>query len=316
MNKELIEKYRNNNLSEEELREFINEARNISSDEFVSALAEDMESFQPDLKTDYDAAGASVLASLKNTLFRKNRQSFSIYKSVSVAAAVLIPLLIFGNIYFYNEMRNTPDIATSITTDGNRLTSVELPDGSNVEINANSHLSYSSAYFKKDCRTIDFDGEGYFTIAKSEKRPFTIKAREMEVKVHGTTFNLQAYKDAPSATLCLVEGEVTMTSKKSGNSVDLSSNEMATLDYATGTIAVKSMEPNENSLAWKTGRLKFHNAKMSEVIRQIESNYSCQVVTNKKVLDEEYTGIIPLDDLHTALSILEEVYDTPFSFKK
>lgn len=316
MNKELIEKYRNNNLSEEELREFIKEARNVSPDEFTSALAEDMESFQPDLKTDSDAAGASVLASLKNTLFRKNRQSFSIYKSVSVAAAVLIPLLIFGNIYFYNEMRNTPDIATSITTDGNRLTSVGLPDGSNVEINANSHLSYSSVDFKKDRRTIDFEGEGYFTIAKSEQRPFTIKAREMEVTVHGTTFNLQAYKEAPSATLCLVEGEVTMTSKKSGNSVDLFPNEMATLDYATGTIAVRPMEPNENSLAWKAGRLKFHNAKMSEVIRQIESNYSCQVVTNKKVLDEEYTGIIPLDDLHTALSILEEVYDTPFSFKK
>ena len=316
MNKELIEKYRNNNLSEEELREFINEARNVSPDEFASALSEDMETFQPDLKTDSDAAGASVLASLKNILFRKSRRSFSVYKSVSVAAAVLIPLLIFGNIYFYNEMRNTPEIATSITTDGNRLTSVELPDGSNVEINANSHLSYSSVDFKKDCRTIDFEGEGYFSIAKSEKLPFMIKAREMEVKVHGTTFNLQAYKDAPSATLCLVEGEVTMTSKKSGNSVDLSPNEMATLDYATGTIAVKPMEPNENSLAWKTGRLKFHNAKMSEVIRQIESNYSCQVVTNKKVLDAEYTGIIPLDDLHTALSILEEVYDMPFSFKK
>ncbi|MDE7116122.1 MAG: FecR domain-containing protein, partial [Muribaculaceae bacterium] len=279
MNKELIEKYRNNNLSEKELREFINEARNVSPDEFASALAEDMESFQPDLKTDSDAAGASVLAALKNTLFSKNRQSLPIYKIASVAAAVLIPLLIFGNIYFYNEMRNTPDIATSITTDVNRLTSVELPDGSNVAINTNSHLSYSSADFKNDCRTIDFEGEGYFTIAKSEKRSFTIKAREMEVKVHGTTFNLQAYKDAPSATLCLVEGEVTMTSRKSGNSVDLSPNEMATLDYATGTIAVKPMEPNENSLAWKAGRLKFHNARMSEVIRQIESNYSCRVIT-------------------------------------
>lgn len=316
MNKSLIEKYRTNRLSPKELQEFEHWLKNADAPEVEKVIEEDMDCFNTDSDIDSDAVKQKVLDNLKLNLFPQRKSRFSLYKWTSIAAAILIPFLIFGNVYLYYRLSGTPDLPTTITTNSKRLATVELPDGSKVEINSNSRIDYSSSGFKKDMRTINFEGEGYFHIAKAKDAPFTINAEEMEVTVYGTEFNLRAYKDAPSAKLSLVDGSVTMTSKKSGDSVKLSPLETATLDYSTGTIAVTPMEPNENSLAWKTGKLRFDNTPLSEVVSQIEINYSCQIIYKKEIASEPYTGTIPMDDLYTALSILEEIYESPFSFKK
>lgn len=316
MKKTLIEKYRTNSLSKAELEEFLKWARTADSAEIEKLLQEDMDSFQSIPETAGDLKAQEVVGRrLRDVLFARQK-SKSVYKIACVAAAVIIPILIFGNVYLYNKSQSESTVPVSVMTDAKHLTTVELPDGSNVEINSESRLSYGAGNFQKDVRSIEFEGEGYFKIVKNKDCPFKVNSKELEVMVYGTEFNLQAYDDASAATLSLIDGSVKMTSKKTGENVTLEPNEVATLDYATGAIEVRAMAPNDNSLAWKTGRLRFTNAPVSEVIRQIETNYSCKVVADNKVYSEIYTGVIPLDDLHSALSILEEIYSTPFSYKK
>ena len=78
---------------------------------------------------------------------------------------------------------------------GNR-SEIMLPDGSLVKLNAGSEVVYSYDP-KKKTREVDFQGEGFFDVSKS-KDPFVIKvAGGLNVRVWGTSFNLQAYTDDP-----------------------------------------------------------------------------------------------------------------------
>ena len=53
---------------------------------------------------------------------------------------------------------------------------------------------------------MNFQGEGFFDVSKN-KIPFVIKMNNgLRLKVHGTSFNLQAYTDEKTVEASLVEG--------------------------------------------------------------------------------------------------------------
>ena len=77
--------------------------------------------------------------------------------------------------------------------------------GALVKLNAGSEVVYSYDP-KKKTREVDFQGEGFFDVSKS-KDPFVIKvAGGLNVRVWGTSFNLQAYADDPVIQASLVGG--------------------------------------------------------------------------------------------------------------
>ena len=68
----------------------------------------------------------------------------------------------------------------------------ELSDGSVIQLNSNSSLSYLSE-FEADERKVALKGEAFFEIAKDEKRPFIVDLQdELYVKVLGTSFNVKS----------------------------------------------------------------------------------------------------------------------------
>lgn len=57
------------------------------------------------------------------------------------------------------------------------------------------------------------EGEGYFEVARNEKLPFIVNAKEIDVKVLGTKFNVKAYSDEQEIAVTLAEGSVNMIDK-------------------------------------------------------------------------------------------------------
>lgn len=307
MDQTIIEKYRKNQLTEEELARFIEWVKTADEDEVHAIIDEDMNLFMPDLP--YPDKEREVKERLDYILNAEKPKSSIWRKVAAIAASLLIPILIFGNIYLYNKLTNTPSVSTAVATDSRRMTVVTLPDGSSIELNQDSRVSYESSDFTKDVRAIDFEGEGYFKIAKSETTPFKIKSADLEVTVHGTVFNLKAYPQAEDAKLALMEGSVSLASLKTGEVVKIAPNEEATLNYASGSISVKKLEEDNNATAWMTGKLRFNNAEMSEVILEIEEVYGCHLSLNRNLNGEHYTGVIPTDNILVAISILEKIYN-------
>ena len=85
---------------------------------------------------------------------------------------------------------------------------IRLPDGSAIWLNAASSLKYPVSFNDAKERKVELKGEGYFEVAKDKTKPFIVKTENQEVKVLGTHFNINAYKDESFIKTTLLEGKI------------------------------------------------------------------------------------------------------------
>ncbi|MBS1660853.1 MAG: FecR domain-containing protein, partial [Bacteroidetes bacterium] len=84
---------------------------------------------------------------------------------------------------------------------------VELPDGSEVWLNAASSIKYPTSFLKND-REVEITGEAFFQVKSSPSAPFIVKAPLTTITVLGTSFNVDAYSSDSTVETTLVNGAV------------------------------------------------------------------------------------------------------------
>lgn len=189
---------------------------------------------------------------------------------------------------------------------------VTLSDGTRVWLNAASSLSYPTVFNGKD-RSVSLNGEAYFEVAHNASQPFIVHTTDQEVKVLGTSFNVNCYKDEDRTMTTLVTGSVRLESKGAAKTLQLHPGEQAVLDKANFDVAVVDVSLYT---AWKDGDFRFKATPLREVLHQIERWYD---------LDVDYTGV-PEDikihasirrdkKLSTVLHALEKIGDLKFEVK-
>jgi transmembrane sensor len=109
-----------------------------------------------------------------------------------MAATIALILVSGAAVYFFISKNNDVHYQTI-----NNTLTVSLPDGSQVILNTNSELSYSSSFGKND-RRVKLVGEGFFNVQRDEQKPFVIDVNQTKVEVLGTSFDVQGYEDAKS----------------------------------------------------------------------------------------------------------------------
>ncbi|MCI7391301.1 FecR family protein, partial [Butyricimonas virosa] len=82
---------------------------------------------------------------------------------------------------------------------------IVLADGSQVWINSQSVLEFP-AYFVKGERRVRLKGEAYFEVSKDVEKPFIVEVENKEIRVLGTSFNVNDYDGKFVTTL--VTGKV------------------------------------------------------------------------------------------------------------
>lgn len=85
--------------------------------------------------------------------------------------------------------------------------SLVLPDGTKIYLNAGTSLRYPD-HFCGDSREIFLSGEAYLEVARDEEKPFIVRTSEVDIRVLGTVFNINAYPDGEYVRTTLVEGKV------------------------------------------------------------------------------------------------------------
>ena len=85
---------------------------------------------------------------------------------------------------------------------------MKLPDGSIVWLNADSKLSYSESFSRKN-RNVQLEGEGYFEVEHGE-HPFVVQTDSAQIKVLGTKFNVKNYGDENYIKVSLLEGSIVL----------------------------------------------------------------------------------------------------------
>ncbi len=236
--------------------------------------------------------------------FRKTKktQSLRFIRTISqyVAAAIVLfsmgmivqHLLISKNITHFTDTR--------IEVPAGQMSKVILPDGTTVQLNSATTLTYSSNFGSQE-RTVNLDGEAFFDVTKDKAHPFFVKTKTIDFKVYGTSFNVQAYQNDHQINATLVEGSLGVLGKNGKEYSKLVPGDQACFNAETMKLDVSKVELDLYT-SWKDGIITFRNESLAEIAKKIERWYNVEIVIkNEKLANEYYMGTImknkPIDQI-------------------
>lgn len=194
---------------------------------------------------------------------------------------------------------------------------VTLSDGTKVSMNAGSSLKYPVQFIKGHNREVVLDGEAFFDVTKDKAHPFIVKTRGVDVRVLGTKFNVNSYKEDLDINTVLIEGAVSLSDASNpSQKALLEPGQKGTWNNAKKEIAVETVDTRIYT-EWMTGELVFRKTTFKDLIIKLERSYNVSIVNHKKeLLDKRFNGsfnknVENIEDVLTALSKIQN-----FSYKK
>jgi len=225
------------------------------------------------------------------------------------AGLAIIALTTFSAIYF-SRYSGYERVRTAIETK-----EVELWDGSFVTLNANSQLKYPKKFDQKS-RKLSLEGEAFFDVVPDKKRPFIINAGDIEVKVLGTSFNVNAYEENKSIIVLVSTGRVALSAVQQRNkSIVLDPGNMGTFLKSESSF-VKEKEVNKNYLSWKTHKMDFSNETLGDVVEILKNVYHKNIILKDPGLENiRITVSFDNQSLEAVINVLEATLDLKFTRK-
>lgn len=233
-------------------------------------------------------------------------------------AAVAIPFLfILGGFYYLNQQVDifgTSEMCEIQTKKGERI-QVVFQDGTKVYLNSESKMTYPKQ-FGLSMRTVAFEGEGYFVVSANAKRPFMVQLDKAEVKVLGTSFNVQAYEEDENITVTLDEGIINFKSWTNEQN-QMKPGESVMLHKSNGKLTnLEAIDTKPISL-WKDDIISFKNASLNDVIKVLNRWYDVTfVVESQEAYSYSYTITSENTTLEKVLNDLERVAPVLFIYEQ
>lgn len=191
---------------------------------------------------------------------------------------------------------------------------VVLPDGTHVWLNSESSLSYN-LNFKKQ-RKVLLKGEAYFEVAK-KKVPFIVQNAIQEIRVLGTHFNVNSYREDAYSQTTLLEGQVAIsTLNKDREQPILMRPNFSVSTHNTSGTSTQSEADIESVMAWKNGDFQFDDERLSTILRVIARWYDVQVDYNSLPNTRYTLQISKHVRLSDVLTMLEKTGPVKFQFQQ
>lgn len=307
--KELEKKYREDILTPTELAELKNKVNSMNDTELDEVMCDSWMNDEMYTVTVEDNDINRIKRQIHKSInYPSNTRSVFI-KWLQMAAAILLLVFIGATFYLYKENNQLSAQEMHVTTGKGEHASITLPDGTQVSLNSESDLAYMPQTFNKENRTIQFDGEGYFKVAKDKERPFIVNAKGLRVKVLGTKFDLLARKKEPKAELALEEGRVSFLSLLTGETAIMKPNQKVIMDRQTGKLKIIDGYNVLEATAWKRKEMTFCNEPLSYVLQVVGKNYNVKFIVDNKIgLTDLFTGTLPTTNLQEVLDALRLSY--------
>ncbi|CAI8707009.1 transmembrane sensor [Pseudomonas chlororaphis] len=182
---------------------------------------------------------------------------------------------------------------------------VALPDGSQVDLNSRSRLRVR---YEQGQRSVELsEGEAMFSVEHDSSRPFVVAAGPGKVTVTGTRFDVR--RDASQTRVAVEQGTVKVQGRDAADSdfVNLTAG-LGTAVDAQGKVAAAYAVDPQALTAWRSGKLVFNNASLSEVAAEV-SRYREQPlrVGSEAVGRLRLTSVFKADDTDALLKALPSI---------
>jgi transmembrane sensor len=247
--------------------------------------------------------------------------------------AGILLLLVSSGIGYYVGRENSQPMAFAdrgfhklVVPQGERSELV-LSDGSRVWVNAGSTIRFPNV-FNSITRDVWLDGEAYFEVTHDRNKPFLVHTSDLDVRVHGTKFNVKAYSAEDIIEATLIEGSVSLETRNVFNhksqEVFLQPNHKAI--YLKKKIAVKDVdlmrevtEPLqikriivtkpiqvEPAISWRDGKLVFVDETFENIAVKLERRFGVTIKIESNELKKiKYTGVLKNISVEQALKAIQ-----------
>ncbi|MDO9274819.1 MAG: FecR family protein [Lutibacter sp.] len=271
-----LAKWLNNEITEAELMEHLSEEEIRTYKKIITASNQ----FEVPV---YNAEEALEKIKLKHTKSKVKKLNFfnSFYKVAAVLAIIVAS-------YYFISNKNT-----TYTTNFAEKTSFELPDNSNVRLNADSEITFKPKNWENN-RAVTLNGEAYFSVFKGST--FTVNTAMGTVTVLGTKFNV-VVRDHYFEVNCY-EGVVSATYQNKTIKVPAGSS------FKVLNSVSLFGEITETNPSWIENNSSFKSMPYKYVIQEIERQYNIAIVYDVEYATTLFTGNFTHTDLEMALQAI------------
>ncbi|MDD4661443.1 MAG: FecR domain-containing protein [Massilibacteroides sp.] len=302
-------------MKKELLHNFFEGTTSFEEEQRIKTWMESSEENKQAFFRERKAYDASIVVPPLNE-FGKQKQTFRrrlwMKEYLKIASVILLTIALTQFYQRYQTFR-MPIAMQTITVPAGQYISLNLPDGTQVWLNARTTLKYPVDFNQRQ-RTVELDGEAYFEVARKEKIPFTVKTEKYAVEVLGTKFNVEAYRDKGNFATTLMHGKVRIEpAEKRGTSLILKPDTKAV--FENGKLVVHNVD-DYNPYRWREGLICFKNESFSSIMSDFEKYYGMTIeIQNKGINKYNYTGKFrQTDGIDYALKVLQK--DISFSFTR
>ena len=201
------------------------------------------------------------------------------------------------------------EIATRV---GERLT-VKLEDGSTVVVGPMSKLRYGKLVGTPE-RSLQLEGEAFFTVAADPAHPFRVLAKYATVQVVGTAFDVRAYPSDTVVQVTTAHGKVALRSRASstdGGGALVERGERGTVD-TSGYVRVVSGADVEREIGWTRGQLSYQLVPLEALLKDLGRWYDVDfALANPALANVRVTITFDSATADDAVSQLATLLDVP-----
>ena len=151
---------------------------------------------------------------------------------------------------------------------------VRLADGTLVYLNSATRMKYPVKFDEKE-RKVYLSGEAYFEVAKDPERPFFVEMEGVEVRVYGTSFNVNTHQKGNVQTV-LVKGSIGVKVLSSGMESVIRPGQMAEFKQGNTKVDVKDVNVAVYT-DWKDGIFRFENQRLEDILTVLSNWYDVDI---------------------------------------
>ena len=265
-----------------------------------------------------------------DTIPDEKKQGSSIYKKLAWLTGIAASLLIVWFVVFdpsANTKTNNTQAQNTVSTKRGSKSKIQLPDGTEVWLNADSKITYNENFLGK-LREVQLSGEAFFEVVKDETRPFVIHTEVIDVKVLGTAFNVRSYANEKNTETSLIRGSVEISLRSSpdkkftlkpndklivrNEEVKAIAEKMADekkeskpIVLTWGKINYEKSDSSAKEILWVKNKLSFDGEPMEEIALKIERWYDVKVNIDDRIKKEDFTGTFEGESLQQVMEALQ-----------
>jgi transmembrane sensor len=274
-------------------------------------------------------------------VFRRLWPEGGLVRKAWTMAGVAASLIVFF-LFIYpaaTPKKKRPIAQNTVSTKPGSQSKVQLPDGTQVWLNADSRITYDESFMGLN-RELRLCGEAYFDVAKDKNHPFIIHTSSIDVKVLGTSLNVRSYNNEKNTEAVLIHGSIEITLRNNPDKkIVLEPNEKLVVQNGVTPVVASAPQADprgerrpvmvlekahfqqQDSIAtevlWVKNKLAFDQETLEDVALKIERWYDVKVTIREESLKHtEYSGVFENESLSQVMEALRLTGNFRYSVNK